>query len=66
MRITLNGESREVEPGTTVGELLEQLSMQPRYLAVERNEQLVPRAEHADCMLQADDRLEIVTLVGGG
>ena len=66
MEITLNGEPREIEPGTTVAQLLEQLGMQPRLLAVERNLELVPRATHAECTLSDSDRLEIVTLVGGG
>ncbi len=66
MEITINGDAREVEPGTTVAQLLEQLEMQPRFVAVERNLELVPRATHAECMLSDSDRLEIVTLVGGG
>jgi sulfur carrier protein len=40
--------------------------MQPRYLAVERNFELVPRGNHAECVLHEGDQLEIVTLVGGG
>ncbi len=66
MEIWINGEARDVPPGTTVAELLRQLEMQPRFLAVERNLQIVPRGEHAACVLTAGDRLEIVTLVGGG
>ncbi len=66
MLITVNEEPQEVEPGTSVARLLEQLGMQPRYLAVERNLELIPRAEHAQCVLQQGDQLEIVTLVGGG
>jgi sulfur carrier protein len=64
--ITVNGELREVAPGTTVARLLQELNLQPRYLAVERNLQLVPRAAHAECVLESGDRIEIVTLVGGG
>ena len=45
MEITVNEESRDVEPGTTVAELLRQLSMQPRQVAVERNLELVPREQ---------------------
>lgn len=65
-QVSVNGEYREVEPGSTVADLLEQMGLEPRLVAVERNRDLVPRAEHADCVLQPDDRLEIVTLVGGG
>lgn len=66
VQIRVNGQAREVEPGITVARLLEQLQMQPRYLAVERNFELVPRARHADCALEPGDQVEIVTLVGGG
>lgn len=66
MQVFVNAEPHEVREGITVRELLEQLGMQPRYVAVERNLQLVPRARHGACVLQPEDRLEIVTLVGGG
>ena len=62
----MNGQPRDIEPGTTIARLIESLNMQPRYLAVERNFELVPRARHAQCMLKDGDKLEIVTLVGGG
>ena len=66
MKIVVNGEAREIESGTTVARLIEALKMQPRFLAVERNFELVPRARHAECVLADGDQLEIVTLVGGG
>lgn len=66
MKIVMNGEPREIDSGTTVARLIEALKMQPRYLAVERNFELVPRARHAECVLAEGDQLEIVTLVGGG
>lgn len=66
MKIVMNGEPREIESGTTVARLIEALKMQPRFLAVERNFELVPRARHAECILADGDQLEIVTLVGGG
>ena len=66
VEISVNGESRQVETDCTVAKLLDELKLQPRYLAVERNQQLVPRATHAACLLQAGDQIEIVTLVGGG
>lgn len=66
MDIRVNGEPRRVEPNATIADLLAELNMQPRYLAVERNFELVPRTRHAECVLQDGDQLEIVTLVGGG
>jgi sulfur carrier protein len=66
MRIEVNGQPRDIEAGTSVAALLEELQLDPRNLAVERNLQLIPRAEHADATLAEGDRLEVVTLVGGG
>jgi sulfur carrier protein len=66
IHVTVNGETQEVPSGTTIAELLLRLQMQTRHVAVERNLNLVPRAHHVDCVLEAGDRLEIVTLVGGG
>ena len=66
MQITVNGHPQELAPGTTVAELLEHLNLLPKYVAVERNLDLLPRAQHGGCVLQDGDRLEVVTLVGGG
>ncbi|MBL6705950.1 MAG: sulfur carrier protein ThiS [Planctomycetaceae bacterium] len=66
MQITVNDEAREVAAGTTIADLLEELGMRPKFVAVERNLELVPRARHAECKLAENDRLEVVTLVGGG
>lgn len=62
----LNGEPRPLLAHQTVGELLAELKLQPKYLAVELNEQVLPRANFGATRLQAGDRVEIVTLVGGG
>ena len=64
--LSVNGESRTVAAGCTVADLLAELQLDPRVLAVERNLELVPRRQHAETPLAAGDRLEIVTLVGGG
>lgn len=64
--ITLNGESRPIAADCTIAQLLEELQINNRYCAVERNLELVPREQHEDCRLQPGDRVEIVTLVGGG
>ena len=66
MRVLINGESKEVAAGISIAQLLDHLQFDPRTLAVERNLQLVPRGEHAETKLAEGDRLEIVTLVGGG
>lgn len=51
---------------STVAELLAALDVDPRRVAVEVNERLVPRAAHARCRLAAGDHVEVVSLVGGG
>ncbi|HEY5310882.1 MAG TPA: sulfur carrier protein ThiS [Pirellulales bacterium] len=66
MEIFFNDQRRIVPPGTSIAGLLAQLEIQPRQVAVEVNLELVPRSRHAEHLLQAGDRLEVVTLVGGG
>lgn len=64
--IFVNGEAKQVTPGKTVAQLLAELKLEPKHCAVEINLEIVPRAKHAERLLAAGDRLEIVTLVGGG
>ena len=64
--ISINGKEREVAAETTVAELLRELGVGERGLAVERNLEIVPRAEHATTRLVDGDKIEVVTLVGGG
>ena len=66
MEITVNGQCRQVAEGITVAKLLEELGLADRHVAVEANLELVPRQRHAGHRLADGDRLEIVTLVGGG
>jgi len=66
MRITVNGEARDVPDRTTVARLLEMLSTAGGPVAVEVNREIVPRSLHADRALAEGDEIEIVTLVGGG
>lgn len=64
--VVINGEARKVPQGTTVAALIRELGLGDRRIAVERNRQIVPRAEHASTVLAPGDRLELVTFVGGG
>ena len=66
MRIIVNGQWQDHPEATTVAGLLERLSLEPRRVAVELNQRLVRRADHAAAGLNENDKLEIVTLVGGG
>ena len=66
MTIEVNGKPREIANGTSVASLLDELGVKQPHVAVELNLEVVPRAEHAATALQEGDRLEVVTLVGGG
>ncbi len=66
MNVSVNDESVEIQEGATVVDLLAQLGLGERRVAVERNLEIVPRALHAETVLSDGDRLEVVTLVGGG
>ena len=66
MRIVLNGENRMIEPGTTLAALVARLDLGGQRMAVEVNEEVIPRSEYARCALAEGDRVEIVHAVGGG
>ena len=66
MRLMINGEAREVAGEPTVAGLLGQLGLDARKIAVERNLEIVRRAEFDATRLAEGDRLEIVHFIGGG
>lgn len=66
MKITVNGSEREVDEGTTIAQLIEQLKLRTDRIATERNLDVVPKARYAETRLADGDKLEIVTFVGGG
>jgi sulfur carrier protein len=64
--VVINGQPRQLPDGTTVAELIGELGLSGKPVAVERNRDVVPRAQHATTVLVSGDRLEVVTFVGGG
>lgn len=64
--ITLNGEARTLDAPVTVAGLLAKLGFDMRKVAVERNEEIVPRSVYAETALSDGDALEIVHFIGGG
>ena len=66
MHILLNGAPREVAEDSTLADLLTTLELKNRRFAVEINEELIPRSEHAERTLCAEDRVEVVQAIGGG
>lgn len=65
MQLTINGELREVAPGS-VTNLLQQLDIDPLRVAVELNQDILPKAAYGATTLKDNDILEIVQFVGGG
>ena len=66
MEIFVNGESRQFPEGVSVGQLLEEMALTDKRLAVEVNLEIVPRSRHVSHILRAGDRVEIVHAIGGG
>ncbi len=64
--VIVNGETRELPDGTTVDELLRRMDLHGAVCAAEVNRAVVRRADRATLVLREGDRVEIVTLVGGG
>jgi sulfur carrier protein len=66
MQIVLNGQPTEVPEGLTVAALVTHLGLGSGPVAVERNQEVVPRALHVSTSVLPGDRIEIVHFVGGG
>lgn len=66
MQISINGTPETLAAAITVAALLEQRGLAGKRVAVERNGEIVPKSRHADTLLRAGDKLEIVIAVGGG
>ena len=66
MRLTINGEAKDVPRSMTVAELVLHLGLGEGPVAVELNREIVPRAQHASRTIAEGDVLEIVHMVGGG
>lgn len=66
MNIYLNGEAREVPENCTAAQLVEELGLAGKRIAMEVNREIVPRSSYPDQTLQQDDKVEIVHAIGGG
>ncbi len=66
LEIQVNGETARMADGASVADLVASKGLRTDQVAVEVNKELVPRAQHSGTVLRAGDRVEIVTLVGGG
>ena len=66
MNLKVNGDPQQLPKGATLGQLLEQLGLGEKRLAVERNGDIVLRSDYTSCVLEEGDKLEIVQAIGGG
>jgi thiamine biosynthesis protein ThiS len=66
VKVTINGEHREIPDGLAVTELLEHIGLPADRVAIERNRNILPRAEWLATKVQSNDSFEIVHFVGGG
>lgn len=64
--LQVNGESRSCPPQTQLPQLLEQLGLNPRLVAVEYNGEILHRQFWSQTQIHEGDKIEIVTIVGGG
>lgn len=66
MQIVVNGKEMQLTEPVSIAQLLQQLELENRRLAVEINQAIVPRSQHASHQLQTGDKVEIVHAIGGG
>ncbi len=66
MRITLNGEKREVPENVNILGLLEHLSVQHQRVAVELNEMIVKKDRYSETVIREGESIEVVAFMGGG
>lgn len=66
MTVVINGERRDIPEGLTVDALIERLAMPLDRVALERNREILPRAQWKTTQVQSNDSFEIVHFVGGG
>lgn len=66
MQIQVNGDTHTLDAGSTLLQLIQLLELEGKRIAVEINEEIVPRSEHGNTVLNEGDNIEIVHAIGGG
>jgi len=66
MQIQVNGDQMQLPGGASISDLIEHMALAGKRLAVEVNEDIVPRSRHPEFILNDGDRVEIVQAIGGG
>ena len=66
MNIQLNGDTQQFDDNLTAAQLVEKLGLQGRRIAMEVNQEIVPRSSYETFQFQENDKVEIIHAVGGG
>lgn len=66
MNLIVNGEKTTLASGASVTDLIQSALLLPEATAVQRNDEIVPRAAYGTTMLEEGDVIELVRFVGGG
>lgn len=66
IKISINGEAREFPAALTIADMVSELALTGKRIAIEQNGEIVPKSQYAQTMLQDGDVLEMVVAVGGG
>jgi sulfur carrier protein len=64
--ITLNGKPKTLPEKTTLAEFIKKLGYENQRIAVEINEEIIPKSQHNEYIIQINDRIEIISAIGGG
>ena len=66
MHLTLNGQEKHLDEGLYLNQLITQLGIGDKRIAVEINREIIPKSEHASYVIREGDTIEIVQAIGGG
>ena len=66
MQITVNGEGRDVEAGSTIAALIDSLGLEQKAVVAQQNDDIVERSAYGGAVLQEGDVVELIRFVGGG
>jgi sulfur carrier protein len=66
MELEVNGAVTQLEEGASLNDLVISLGLQEQRIAVEVNQEIIPRSQHAEHPLSAGDKVEVVHAIGGG
>jgi sulfur carrier protein len=66
IQITINGQSRQLSTAITCEQLIADMALTGKRIAIERNGEIVPKGRYSEMQLADGDKLEIVVAVGGG